>query len=199
MVAQNDLKGAKKVLDSAKHLKCALWDFERNYTWLLDYIEHHQRYPAPPPVNEKISCFQDIWPFVNSIFKHLKKEEAEVLFNFACNGSGKSKIVEIGSECGRSTVVLGWGSKMRKREKVCSIDSHILYPFYRQYLNNIHLAGLDDYVISHIGYSNQIAKTWPGEDIRLLFIDGDHRVSLSTGGFRNVVPFSLPWRNNYFP
>jgi tetratricopeptide (TPR) repeat protein/predicted O-methyltransferase YrrM len=111
------------------------------------------------------------------VYGEICLQEARLLYYLAKEGPGEGVIVEIGSLCGYSTIWLACGSKWAKREKVYAIDpqdtpedgnNEIIFK------ENIKKAGVDDWVIPLIMTSEEAAKNWGGDPIRLLFIDGNH-------------------------
>lgn len=87
-------------------------------------------------------------------------------------------IVEIGSYCGKSTILLACASKMHNKSNIISIDSHEIDYFYELTLKelfweNITKAGIKDKV-NLINKKSEEAVKELKESISLLFIDGDH-------------------------
>lgn len=110
----------------------------------------------------------------------LSPDEAEFLFSLAKDVQEDSKIVEIGSFCGRSTISLSMGSREGFQVKVHSVDPHMGLEgihndgTYDEILNNLKRRQLLPYVTLHRDFSINVAKSWKGRDIGLLFIDAEH-------------------------
>lgn len=114
----------------------------------------------------------------------LGPDEMEVLYRQAQAIQIGNVIVEIGSYCGKSTVVLGWGSRRGQGVKVYAIDPHEgsaehakymkgsmgSYPYFQA---NIKRADLEAYVMPLVMTSRDAVAHVP-EPVGLLFIDGDH-------------------------
>ena len=116
------------------------------------------------------------------------EDEASLLFAITCRAlaesSGPRSLVEIGSYCGRSTVVLGGAIQAAKSEaKVYAIDPHagaltlhnrsntFRPPTLEKLTRNIAAAGLQDSVLLIQQLSYEVFWDKP---ITLLFIDGLH-------------------------
>lgn len=135
--------------------------------------------------------FEEIWKISETIPGFLFKEEAEKLWQFASSLRKGETILEIGSFCGRSSVILAEAAKQKKLNLVC-VDSFILkdkvinpegafrhdvlksYPF-------VQLKKID---------SGKLVKEW-FEDIHYLFIDGDHT--------KKGISIDLAWTNKLVP
>lgn len=99
--------------------------------------------------------------------------ETSFLFRCAKKGYGFGSIVEIGSFKGKTTIALALGSKFKKREKVYSIDPQENAGIRQIFLDNIHKAKINDYVIIKFKKSQDAVADF-NSPIRLLFIDGCH-------------------------
>jgi Flp pilus assembly protein TadD len=132
--------------------------------------------------------------------------EGYTLMLLAANGAGEGQIVEIGSYKGKSTCWLASGSKEAGREKVTAVD-HFKSPVLRpdlpegkewtsldEFKQNIKLMGLEADVRVIVANSETAIKTW-SQDIRLLFIDGDHSYEASKLDFECWSPFVI--QNGY--
>jgi predicted O-methyltransferase YrrM len=123
----------------------------------------------------------------------LTDAEATFLWYLSALSSGKGFIVEIGSWKGKSTIWLACGSKAMGREKVVAIDPHAgtaehrLFhggtSTYDEFLQNLALTGVGDWVTPIIGYSQEVAQGWVGSP-RLVFIDGSHEYENVKQDFR---------------
>ena len=99
--------------------------------------------------------------------------ENEFLFKCASDGYGRGLIVEVGCYHGRSTIVLGLGSKSKGREKVYAIDPLQDSQARNSFLKNIKRVKLQGYIIPDFRKSEE-ANAEFNSDIRLIFIDGSH-------------------------
>jgi tetratricopeptide (TPR) repeat protein/predicted O-methyltransferase YrrM len=111
------------------------------------------------------------------VYGAISLHEARFLYYLAKEGPGEGVIVEIGSFCGYSTIWLACGSKWAEREKVYAIDPQndpLLGDNEVIFKENIKKTGVKDWVIPLIMTSEEAAKNWNGDPIRLLFIDGNH-------------------------
>lgn len=123
-------------------------------------------------------------------------EEGKLMYELAQTGTGEGAIVEIGSWCGKSTIMFASGSKSAGREKVTAIDPFEGYTYdqtdlpearqewlkktlpqketFTAFQDSLKRAGVDDWVSPLRGYSEDVRKIYDGGPIRLLFIDGNH-------------------------
>lgn len=114
----------------------------------------------------------------------ITEEIGEHLERFASEVPAEHAIVEIGAFKGMSTTYLARGSKAGGSH-VWSIDPWDLQPrpgkhgynnpqVRVEYEQNLRAARVWSRVTPIRGYSIQVAKTWDGPPVGLLFIDGDH-------------------------
>lgn len=108
------------------------------------------------------------------------------LYLVARYGPARGRIVEIGSGFGRSTCFLAAGSQRGNREHVWAVDPHTggrLYlekrrlkriDSYPGFMANIRRLGLEDWIHPLVMTSEEASRSWKGDPIRLLFIDGWH-------------------------
>lgn len=122
--------------------------------------------------------FEDAWQLAEGIKGWMTRGQAEMLWNAASAlGPGQS-ILEIGSHCGRSTVILGTAAQ-NVGATVTAVDPFVegrLFggPSTRSiFEGNIERAGLNDVVTLRAEYSTQLRPKWD-EQIDLLYIDGKH-------------------------
>jgi predicted O-methyltransferase YrrM len=123
----------------------------------------------------------------------LTDAEAILLWFLSATSGGKGFIVEVGSWKGKSTIWLAYGSKALGREKVVAIDPHAGTTEHRrlrggtstydEFLQNLALSGVSDWVTPIIGYSQEVAQGWVGNP-RLIFIDGSHEYGNVKQDFR---------------
>jgi len=91
-------------------------------------------------------------------------------------------IVEIGGFQGRTSIQIGIGSKLGRKNEVFVIDpwnghklrgTNDVYFSKEVFLNNLKTAGVDDIVNAIQSVSEKVLPNWDKE-IGMLFIDGDH-------------------------
>ena len=169
-------------------------------------FDHYQPpRPTMAPVVTDASVFlpMAVLSQMKSIEGWLEEDEADLLIgavHASCrNGRPLGAIVEIGSYCGRSTVVLAHAARaFGADQRVVAIDPHLgqvgaadqrvsqVAPSREKFLHNIAAANVADVVELVEQYSTQVAWNRP---IGLLFIDGLHDyVNVS----RDFAHFS-PW------
>ena len=137
-------------------------------------------------------------------------DEGDALFAAAVSvpAAVNGPIVEVGSYCGRSTVWLGGAARLTQRV-VYAVDHHMgseenqpgwewhepdlvdphtgrmdTLPHFRRTMIN---AGLTDVVVTVVGDSPTIARTWMNS-IAFLFIDGGHGVEPATWDYELWTP-----------
>lgn len=126
-------------------------------------------------------------------------------------------IVEIGSAGGLSTICLASGSKAGHNAKVYAIDPFngggatpdptwwnlkdpgtpdLKYYIHQGdsfelFSNNIKNFGVDDVVHPIVNYSELAVKSYPGDPIELLFVDGEHRYNYVKMDLELYTPFMI--------
>lgn len=68
--------------------------------------------------------FEEVWPIINNIPGWLHDKDARTLFDLVSNLSGERTIIEVGTFCGRSAVLLALASQ----HKVICIDPMVIGP-----------------------------------------------------------------------
>lgn len=132
--------------------------------------------------------------FAEGVPGFMPSDEGIALYDAACAYAADGTIVEIGTYCGKSTVLLA-AAAATCGARVCTVDHHggseehqpgweyhdpelvdpvtgrfdTLTAFRRTMIR----AGLADEVIALVGQSATVASVWGGP-IRFLFIDGGH-------------------------
>jgi predicted O-methyltransferase YrrM len=123
--------------------------------------------------------FREAWRDSADIEGWLAEGQARMLYESAQRVPEGASIVEIGSHHGRSTVILGKGRSAGCRE-VVAVDPFSdprwgggdgSLPVFQA---NIERAELDDVVRPVRGLSADVASTWDGSPIGLLYVDGAH-------------------------
>lgn len=120
-----------------------------------------------------------------------RTDEQDLLYRLARDGPGAGAVVEIGSWQGLSTICLAAGSKRRGREPVTAIDPFEVVPL-AGFTANIARAGLGDWVRPVVGLSYQVAATWGGVPIRLLYVDGNHDYEAVCRDYADWAPWVIP-------
>lgn len=112
----------------------------------------------------------------------LTQREAYYLFLLAKTLTSEGEIVEIGSYLGKSTIAIAKGIEASgEAQVVWAIDPHegVIslsqqeQATYKQFLKNIHNAGIEQLVKPLVMTSQQASKRWK-KYIKFLFIDGLH-------------------------
>lgn len=122
---------------------------------------------------------------VDTVEGWLAVAEAHALAGLAAAVPGARAIVEIGNYRGRSTVALALGARSGGGAQVYTFDPHTEFvgprggTFGRKdqahLYANLARAGVGEQVSVVTLDSRGIASVWPGPEVGLLFVDGDHR------------------------
>src|ERR1700737_4456463 len=130
-------------------------------------------------------------------------DEGRPLYDAALRYLRDGACVEIGTYCGKSTLLLGAAARQRN-SALYTIDHHHgseehqpgweyhdaslvdeitgkfdTLPTFRRALDS---AGLDDYVVAVVGKSTVVARTWR-TPLQLVFIDGGHTEAAAQADF----------------
>jgi len=132
------------------------------------------------------------------------RQDLALLYLLARDVPGPGLTVEIGSFKGLATVVLANGGRDGGHEPVHTVDPHTgdrqdleargmqELPSELEFRRNISEAGLDGLVTGWTMTSDELAARWPGDRIRVLFIDGWHGYEAVTSDIRNWVHLLTP-------
>lgn len=132
------------------------------------------------------------------------RQDLALLYLLARDVPGPGLTVEIGSFKGLATVVLANGVRDGGHEPVHTVDPHTgdrqdlearclaELPSEAEFRRNIREAGVDALVTGWTMTSDELAARWPGEPIRVLFIDGWHGYDAVTSDIRDWVPLLTP-------
>jgi predicted O-methyltransferase YrrM len=137
----------------------------------------------------------------------LADDEAELLLECAMqaasHASSNPVIVEVGSYCGKSTILFGLTLKAlgRQQGRVIAIDAHdgrvttvdqrvaSLGPTLQRFISNIEDAGVADVVVPAVHRAEEIGWT---DTIDLLFVDGLHDYSSVASDFSHLGRWIRP-------
>jgi predicted O-methyltransferase YrrM len=137
----------------------------------------------------------------------LADEEAELLLEcamqVASHASSTPVIVEVGSYCGKSTILFGLTLKAlgRQEGRVVAIDAHdgrvtmvdqrvaSLGPTLQRFISNIEAAGVADVVVPAVHRAEEIEWT---DAIDLLFVDGLHDYASVASDFSHLGRWIRP-------
>ncbi|MEU6058067.1 class I SAM-dependent methyltransferase [Streptomyces sp. NPDC047097] len=117
-------------------------------------------------------------------------------------------LLEVGSYCGRSTLLLADAARAAGTVAV-TVDHHRgseeqqpgweyhdpevvdpevgLMDTLPAFRRTLHAAGLEEHVIAVVGRSPQVARVWAGE-VGLVFVDGGHTDEHATGDYEGWAP-----------
>ncbi|MEU6483898.1 class I SAM-dependent methyltransferase [Streptomyces sp. NPDC046887] len=117
-------------------------------------------------------------------------------------------LLEVGSYCGRSTILLADAARAAGTVAV-TVDHHRgseeqqpgweyhdpevvdpevgLMDTLPTFRRTLHAAGLEEHVIAVVGRSPQVARVWAGE-VGLVFVDGGHTDEHATGDYEGWAP-----------
>ncbi|MFE6777878.1 class I SAM-dependent methyltransferase [Streptomyces sp. NPDC057702] len=127
-------------------------------------------------------------------------------------GASGLPLLEIGTYCGRSTLLLAAAAR-EAGTVVVTVDHHrgseeqqpgweyhdpsLVDPLVGRmdtlpaFRRTVHAAGLEDHVIAVVGRSPQVASVWGGQ-LALVFIDGGHTDEHANGDYTGWVPHLAP-------
>jgi len=146
----------------------------------------------------------EAWSAASKVPGFLLEGEARLLGMIAACNPGNGEIIEIGSFKGKSTVMLAKVCQHYGLAPVVAVDPHNFNSVelrqhktsedassYAEFLDNIRLAGVSEFVEPIRAYSSDVALKW-NRPIRFLWIDGDHTFRGAKrdfdGFFTHVVP-----------
>jgi predicted O-methyltransferase YrrM len=153
------------------------------------------------PKTKRMPEFHELFEkHISGIQGWLSEDEAQFLFQLSSHVERGSRIVEIGSYEGKSTVSLALGSK--ESVFVEAVDPHEgdisevqagkIVDTYERFLGNISKAGIAQKVVVRKTTSLEAAKNYSGAAIGLLFIDGWHSTQAVLDDIDAWLPFLHP-------
>jgi predicted O-methyltransferase YrrM len=130
----------------------------------------------------------------------------------AAHRTGGLPLLEIGTYCGRSTILLAEAARQAGTVAL-TVDHHRgseeqqpgweyhdpdlvdpevgLMDTLPRFRRTLHAAGLEEHVIALVGRSPRVAAVW-GKPLGLIFIDGGHTDEHATGDYRSWAPHLAP-------
>jgi len=143
--------------------------------------------------------WDDIWPAIDKISGMLHPGQERLLSELAYQAP-ELDILEVGALRGRSTASLAFGCE-GTRKRVYSIDTfrgtHAKTDvqgdqfFLGEFLKNMDVCGLTDYVTPLVGFSSEYWGVWD-RPLGLLFIDGGHDYETVRGDVDAFLPWLQP-------
>lgn len=122
----------------------------------------------------------------------LTRPEAEVLHRCA-RDAPEGDIVEVGSYCGRSTIVMAYTGRtihaIDPHNRAINEDRIPVGPSWERFNSNIRKHGVEDRVVVYRCLREQVL--WSGP-IGLLFIDADHDYVECKGDYEHFRPHLVP-------
>ncbi len=141
---------------------------------------------------------------INTIKGFLADDEARALYAAAKAESAKGPVLEIGSYCGKSTVVLGAACQLNN-SVLYAVDHHrgseehqkgeffhdpdlydaaeAQFDSFREFRRNIALASLHDTVVPLVASSEVASRCWH-TPLAMVFIDGGHSLEAALTDYR---------------
>ncbi|MFC1413093.1 class I SAM-dependent methyltransferase [Streptacidiphilus sp. N1-12] len=159
--------------------------------------------PAEAPSAGTLAAFEAATGF-------MPVDEGLALYAAAADAAGRTglPLLEVGSYCGRSTILLADAAR-RAGTVALTVDHHRgseeqqpgweyhdtslvdpevgLMDTLPRFRRTLRAAGLEDHVIALVGRSPQVAAVW-GSPVGLVFIDGGHTDEHATADYRGWVP-----------
>jgi predicted O-methyltransferase YrrM len=154
----------------------------------------------------------ELWPKIHwsSADGMMPPEQLLALYRLAVDWPVAGDIVELGSWTGLTTCYLATAARVHGGGRVWAVDTFegtkeggAAYRSVEKYdgstmtafRERVRRAELGDRVRTLVGYTTDVAQRYPGQGIRLLFIDADHSYDGVRGDFeswsRHVVPGGL--------
>jgi predicted O-methyltransferase YrrM len=158
---------------------------------------------APADAGTGATVDPAVWNAFTGATGFMPEDEALALYTAATVAAQHGPLLELGTYCGRSTILLA--AAARDAGTVCvTLDHHRgseeqqpgweyhdatlwdtgadamdTFPRFRR---TLHAAGLEDHVVAIVGRSRTVAPLW-GTALGLVFIDGGHTDEHATGDY----------------
>jgi predicted O-methyltransferase YrrM len=140
--------------------------------------------------------FADVWTRARAIEGWLTEGQAQMLYRTAARVAPGEAIVEIGSHCGRSTVILG--SAKPRYVRLIAIDPYTDARWgggstaLARFEANVASHGLEREVEQIRQFGAEAGRRWDGEEVGLLFVDGAHDYASVDADLRAWLPHLSP-------
>ncbi|MDT5136432.1 MAG: 1-O-methyltransferase [Mycobacterium sp.] len=153
--------------------------------------------------NDDTGLTERLFALAEQVQGFMPSDEGKALYDAAVRYLGGGVGVEIGTYCGKSTLLLG-AAAQRTASVLYTIDHHHgseehqagwefhdaslvdevtgLFDTLPTFRRTLDAAGLDDHVVAIVGKSPVVAQGW-GSPLRFLFIDGGHTEAAAARDF----------------
>lgn len=144
-------------------------------------------------MNQELLSVEKILENANGIEGWLSENERDILFNTVLSLKDLGSVVEIGSWCGRSLLVLAAAAIKRGfKNKIYSIDPFLTSKDepngkFEEFIHNLKINGVYD-LVCHIKEKSQIAGAKFNDNIEFIFIDGLHKYEAVKRDFELFYP-----------
>jgi predicted O-methyltransferase YrrM len=150
-----------------------------------------------------------LFTLAEQVIGFMPADEGRALYDAAVRYLGDGVGVEIGTYCGRSTVMLG-AAAQQTGGVIYTVDHHHgseehqpgweyhdtsmvdpvtgLFDTLPTMRHTLDAAGLDDHVVAVVGKSSVVSKTWR-TPLRFLFIDGGHSEAAASADLDGWSPW----------
>jgi len=154
----------------------------------------------------------ELFALAERVTGFMPADEGRALYDTALDYLGDGVAVEIGSYCGKSTVLLGAAAR-QTGGLLYTVDHHHgseehqagweyhdaslvdpvtgLFDTLPTLRHTLDAAGLDDHVVAVVGRSPVVARGWR-TPLRFLFIDGGHTEEAAQRDFEGWAPWVQP-------
>jgi MMP 1-O-methyltransferase len=158
-------------------------------------------------VPQHLKDFKAVWSIAEQAKGWLTQEEAELLYNLARTAGSKGRVVELGSYCGRSSIVLAAGLIAESTKPLVCVDTFGGSPVHQPgyacfdpatlvegvintypiFLRNLRQAGLQG-LVEVMRMSTVDAAGNFLDPIELLFVDADHEYAAVAADLQAWTP-----------
>lgn len=134
--------------------------------------------------------FEQVWEKMKDHPGYFFPKESEALFNACMEVPEGGVVVELGSLFGRSSIIIGEVSKIKKYDFYC-VDAFVTdgEPAKETFIKSVK----DVYSRCNLieGFTDEVVKSWK-KPIDLLFIDANHQDEGINADCENWLPFVKP-------